>query len=317
MNIGTPNSSGTPPTRRVQVPAQVKKDVRTIAQTLEEALSVYQNPINIRATKDIPPKIHAWLDAFIKSHRDMEVFGSLGMTSYAPIGRPPGDLDAVVSDPMHVAHQIEQKLKMHGYDAFAVSHPWVGGWRVGYRDPQTGQEIWVADLHAKEKHKPNQPFPYYGSSREPVEVHGILVQDAADQLIRKANSIIDTEGILDHRAAKDIEDFVVIANTLLDSRELRARAKLEKVQEAKKAVQSMIKYAKSVKGANITRMRKDPIPASHERAVIQYARQNLDVDVRDIRISGGKVSHISRNGSKKPAPQKKDEYTSIMDYFFG
>jgi len=284
--------------------------VKTIAKTLNEGLSVYAYPVSIKKTKDIPPEIHAWLDNFLKTHPDTEVFGSLAMQSYAPHGRAPGDLDAVVDNPEHIARTIASKLKSHGYSAKAYPHPWKGGWQVAYKHKKTGEDIIVADLHAKGGH--NVRFTEYGYSKKPSRVHGMLIQEAEDQMLRKANSIVSKGGIGSHRAAKDLEDFIVIAMTLLDSKELRAQAKLAKVQQAKRELKKVIEYAGQIQGTNKKRMTADPIPDTLEKKVISYAKSNPDVDVRDIVILPNKIAHTTRVPKRNP-PEQAKRYPHVDD----
>lgn len=281
---------------RVLVPQTVKNSVKLVSKTLNEGLSLYSYPISVSQTKDIPKEIHVWLDSFIRSNPVLEVFGSLGMKSYAPHARKPGDLDAVVAYPEFVAQIVVSKLKKHGYNACASPHPWSGGWQVKIKTNIS--EVVVADLHSKQGHAVR--YAGYGFSKKPSKVNGILIQEAEDQLLRKANSIMHKEGVGSHRIAKDLEDFVVIANTMLDSKELRANAKLAKVQQAKTELAKVLAYAKRIEGTDLARMKKDPIPASVERKVIKYAVNNPEVDVRDIVKLPDKIAHTSRVPKRNP-----------------
>jgi len=298
---------------RISVPANIKASIKLVSKTLNEGLSVYAYPVSVTKTRDIPKEIHQWLDQFLKQRPETEVFGSLAMTSYAPHGRSPGDLDAVVDNPQHVANMIVQRLRQHGYKAKADPHPWKGGWQVKYRDA-SGQDVIIADLHAKGGH--NVQFTEYGFSKKPSKVHGMLIQEAEDQLLRKANSILSKEGVGAHRIAKDMEDFVVIANTMLDSKELRAEAKLEKVKQAKRELKKIIEHAKKIKGTNAKRMNADPIPDTMEKKVIAYAKKNPDVDVRDIVIMPNRITHTMRVPKRNPPetarryPKAEDKLTS-------
>lgn len=295
--------------KRIAVPQNIKKSVKLVSMTLNEGLSLYAYPISVSKTRDIPKQIHTWLDAFIKSKPNLEVFGSLAMQSYAPHGRTPGDLDAIVDNPEHVAMVIASELNRYGFNAKCAPHQWKGGWQVSYL--KNGVQTTIADLHPKNNH--NVQYAQYGFTKKPSKVQGVLIQESEDQLLRKANEIMRQDGVGGHRIAKDLEDFVVIANTMLDSKVLRAQAKLEKVKQAKKELAKIVTYAKSVKGIDAQarkRMIKDPIPATLEKRVITYAKAHPEIDVRDIVKLPNMISHTTRVPKRNP-PELASTYPPV------
>lgn len=287
------------------VPKTIKNSIKLVSKTLNEGLSLYAHPVSVKKTKDIPKEIHDWLNTFIRSN-PVEIFGSLGMQSYAPHARKPGDLDAVVDNPEYIARTITSKLQAHGYDAMTYRHPWKGGWQVKIR--KNNIDTIVADLHPKQGHTVR--YAEYGFTKKPSMIDGVLIQEAEDQLLRKANNIMHKQGVGSHRIAKDVEDFVVIANTMLDSKQLRAQAKMAQVTQAKKELAKILEYAKKIKGADISRMKKDPIPAKIEKKVVAYAVANPDIDVRDIVKMPGKVTHTPRVPKRNP-PELAKNYPHV------
>jgi hypothetical protein len=298
------------PITYIPVPKTIKNSIKLVSKTLNEGLSLYAHPVSVKKTKDIPKEIHDWLNTFIRSN-PVEIFGSLGMQSYAPHARKPGDLDAVVDNPEYIARTITSKLQAHGYDAMTYRHPWKGGWQVKIR--KNNIDTVIADLHPKQGHTVR--YAEYGFTKKPSLVGGVLIQEAEDQLLRKANNIMHKQGVGSHRIAKDVEDFVVIANTMLDSKQLRAQAKMAQVTQAKKELAKILEYAKSVKGIDAQskkRMVKDPIPAALEKRVIAYAKSNPEIDVRDIVKLPNMISHTTRVPKRNP-PELADMYPSVAE----
>jgi hypothetical protein len=251
-----------------------------VMRTLTDQFSVYQKPVSAKQGADIPREVHAWLDRFLKTN-NAEVFGSLAMQSYAHNPRTPKDLDLVTENPGLVANYLVAELRRAGYKAKAEDHPWIGGYAVKMLK-RDGTEVTVADVHSMAKHLVKHEV--YGESRLPLRVGGMRVQVAEDQLYRKGNSLFGKnaaggDGPEPHRAEKDLQDFVVIARTLLDSKKLQGQADLKKVAQAEKALALLARHASAIPGVSKTTIRADPIPAADEKKFIRHAVQNPEIDV--------------------------------------
>lgn len=293
------------PTRQAGGTADLRKAGILVMKTLTDQFSVYQKPVTTAKAKDVPKEVHAFLDRFLKTN-NAEVFGSLAMQSYTHVSRQPGDLDVVVQNPRFVAGHIADKLRRAGYRASVVEHPWFGSYAVKIALPG-GNTVSVADVHDMDRHLVRHEV--HGESRLPLPVGGMRVQAPEDQLLRKGNSLFGKNpkggfGPAPHRAEKDLQDFLVIARTLLDSKKLQGQADLRKVQEAEKALRYLTDHAAEFPGVDMKKIRTDPIPAAHERAFIRAAVANPEIDVEDLAFTGpGAISNVNRE--PKPLRPKR------------
>ena len=291
---GTPKKK--PPTRQQAKTADLRKAGLLVMKTLTDQFSVYQKPVSTKQAKDIPKEVHAFLDRFLKTN-NAEVFGSLAMQSYTHISRTPGDLDVVVQNPQYVAQYIANELRRAGHRAVVEQHPWIGGFAVKVVR-KDGTSVAVADVHDMSRHLVRHEV--YGESRLPLRAGGMRVQAPEDQLLRKGNSLFGTNskgvaGPEAHRAEKDLQDFVVIARTLLDSKKLQGEADLQKVREAEKALRYLEQHATGIPGVNAKKVRADPIPAADERRFVRHAVANPEIDVEDLAFTGkGRIENVRR-----------------------
>jgi hypothetical protein len=291
---GTPKKK--PPARQQAQSAGLRKAGLLVMKTLTDQFSVYQKPVSTKQTKDIPKEVHAFLDRFLKT-TDAEVFGSLAMQSYTHASRAPGDLDVVVQNPQYVAQYIANELRRAGHRAVVEQHPWAGGYAVKVARPD-GSTVAVADVHDMSRHLVKHEV--YGESRLPLRAGGMRIQAPEDQLLRKGNSLFginsrEAFGPEPHRAEKDLQDFLVIARTLLDSKKIQGQADLKKVEQAEKALRYLETHAASVPGVSMAKVRADPIPAKHEQAFIKHAVANPEIDVEDLAFTGeGRIENVRR-----------------------
>lgn len=318
---GTPKKK--PPARQQAKTADLRKAGLLVMKTLTDQFSVYQKPVSTKQAKDIPKEVHAFLDRFLKTN-NAEVFGSLAMQSYTHISRTPGDLDVVVPNPQYVATYIAGELRRAGYRTAVVQHPWFGSYAVKVVR-KDGTSVAVADVHDMSRHLVRHEV--YGESRLPLRAGGMRVQAPEDQLLRKGNSLFGTNskgvaGPEAHRAEKDLQDFLVIARTLLDSKKLQGEADLRKVKEAEKALRYLADHAASFAGVNQKKIRADPIPAKHEKAFIRHAVANPEIDVEDLAFTGdGRIENVRREPKplrpNRPLRSFKEETGGGPLGFFG
>lgn len=310
--------------RKPPATAELRKAGLLVMKTLTDQFSVYQKPVTTAKAKDIPKEVHDFLDRFLKTN-NAEVFGSLAMQSYTHVSRQPGDLDVVVPNPRFVAGHIADRLRRAGYRASVVEHPWFGSYAVKITLPN-GTSVSVADVHDMDRHLVKHGV--YGESRLPLPVGGMRVQAPEDQLLRKGNSLFGKNpkggfGPAPHRAEKDLQDFLVIARTLLDSKKLQGEADLQKVKEAEKALRYLTEHAAQFGGIDQKKIRADPIPAAHERAFIRAAVANPEIDVEDLAFVGpDKIENVNREPKPlRPArrlrsQEEATERRGVMDLRF-
>lgn len=264
-------------------------DGMTILKTVSDETSVVSKELKTTDAGNVPDRAAASLDKYIRSIDKHELYGSLAMKSRTFAARKPNDVDIVVNQPKKVALDVRHIMQRTGSKARIESNPEFNSHVVQVKK---GKE-WVdaVDIHPLQEHKVK--FDVYGKSLPPSIVKGVKVQRAADQLLRKANSVMGYNpkekrmGPAEHRRYKDVVDFVTTSRLLLDSKQLKAEAELEQVKTGRKALVSWRKHARSLKKHDTkkSKISKDPIPEYREQQFIRYARLNPSVDVDSISLN--------------------------------
>lgn len=271
----------------------------TVVKVLADEYTVYSaSPETINAINvpdDVEPEIYKHLKG-LPAH---EVYGSVPAKAQSPVARNPSDIDMVVPDPKSTAHTIKQLLGSRGYKTNVKSNPSFGSYVVQVE--KNGEFVDAADIHPLEGHYGT--YDVHGESLAPMKVNDIYVQRAADQLMRKGNSVLGFNkkdgkwGPANHRELKDTVDFVTNARTLLDSKKLQVLAELKQVEKAEKALKIWEGRAKQIKGFDPKEhpVGKDPIPDKYEKKFISHAQNNPDVAVNSIVIGPrGKITVTKR-----------------------
>lgn len=261
-------------------------DGMTILKTVSDETSVVSKELKTTDAANVPDRSAAQLDRYIRSIDKHELYGSLAMKSRTFAARKPNDVDIVVNQPKKVALDVKRIMQRTGVKARIESNPQFNSHVV---QVMKGKEcVDAVDIHPLQEHKVK--FDVYGESLPPSIVKGVKVQRAADQLLRKANSVMGYNpkekrmGPAEHRRYKDVVDFVTTSRLLLDSKQLKAEAELEQVKSGRKALGSWRRHARSLKehDAKKSKIGKDPIPEYREQQFIRYARLNPSLDVDSI-----------------------------------
>lgn len=278
-----------------------------ILKTVGNETSVITKPLKTTNAANVPDKAAPAIDKFIQSMGKHELYGSLAMNSRTYHTRAPQDVDIVVKNPRMTAVKVKQIMQRSGSKARIESNPQFNSHVVQVK--KKGEWVDAVDIHPIQEH--NVKFDVYGKSLPPTTIKGVKVQRAADQLLRKANAVMqynDKEGRMgppSHRRKKDVVDFVTTSRLLLDSKQLKAEAELEQVKEARKALTVWRKHARRVRGRK-GGVGRDPIPEYREQQFIDYARNNPSMNVDSISLNAR---------GARGAPSKKTRYNGSRKMF--
>jgi len=275
-------------------------DGMIILETVGHENSAVTKKLKSTDAANVPDITANTLDKYLENNPAHEVYGSLAMQTHTFGGRKPADIDVVVGNPRKAANDVNRIMRCKGIKTNIVSNPEFNSFVVQVE--KNKEMVDAVDIHPIEGHRGK--YDVFGQSLPPLRTNGINVQVAADQLLRKANSVMaknkDQFGPPAHRALKDTTDFITTSRLLLDSKELEAKAELKRVAKARKALQSWKRHARTLEGynPNKTPIGKDPIPETHEKRFINYALKNPEIDVDNIRLTKKSVKKIK----DKPAP---------------
>lgn len=151
-----------------------------------------------------------------------------------------------------------------------------------------GEWVDALDIHPLKGHA--GAYDFYGGSHAPVAQNGINIQRAADQLLRKANAVMQKGGAPAHRELKDTRDFVTTAKMLLASMKIRTVAQQAKARSVKAAIKVWEEHLKTIKGAPKPAKRKQ-ISKTKQKQYVDRALTIPDVDMEDITfVSATKIS---------------------------
>lgn len=264
--------------------AEKRKAGMIILRTVEDEVSVMQTTPKSTFASNVPDAAATDIDKYIKQSKGHELYGSLAMRSRNFSARTPEDIDIAVRNPTRVAHDLKRIIERKGKKAKITTNP---QWKSHVVQVKKGDEFVDAiDIHPIDGHTPDQ-YDVYGAPKKPRRIAGINTQTAADQLLRKANSVMAKGGPAPKRAKKDTVDFITTARVLLDSKQLQAEAEMQRVKTGRKALKVWEREANAL-GA--TGYRKDPIPERREREFISFAGDNPKADVDNIKLGRRGVS---------------------------
>lgn len=276
------------------------KDGMTILNTIGNETSVISKPLKTIHASNIPDRAAPSLDRYVKSINKHELYGSLAMESHTFHSRKPQDVDIVVNQPKKVAVDVRRIMQRSGSKARIESNPEFNSHVVQVK--KKGEWVDAVDIHPLQDH--NVKFDVYGKSLPPRIIKGVKVQRAADQLLRKANAVMQYNkkegrmGAPAHRREKDVTDFVTTSRLLLDSKELKAEAELAQVKVARKALTSWKRHARDVRGRK-GGIGRDPIPEYREQQFIKYATDNPNTNVDSISLNNKGALGAPRKNTKR------------------
>jgi len=297
--------------KRTKAEEQRYQDGMIILRTVADETSVVVKELKTTDAANVPDRAAPSLDRYIRSINKHELYGSLAMQARAFGARKPNDVDIVVMQPKKVALDVRHIMQRSGSKARIESNPQFNSHVVQVK--KKGEWVDAVDIHPLQEHKVK--FDVHGKSLPPRIIKGVKVQRAADQLLRKANSVMGYDekekrmGASEHRRHKDVVDFVTTSRLLLDSKQLKAEAELAQVKEARKALGSWKQHARSLK-VDKGKIGKDPIPEYREQQFIRYARLNPSVDVDSISLN-------QKGALGAPSKKTKRSYGSRCMVKFG
>lgn len=253
-------------------------------------------------SKEAGKEIDKWLQ-----QNEHNIYGSLPTKKQMFKSREAKDIDLAVENPRATATALKRILDKKGkYPTKIIKSP--GGKRYAVQVKKNGKWIDAADIHSIGLYYGN--YSVYGSTLPPLNQNGLNIQKLADQLLRKANSVMAEDpatgkfGPKPERAIKDTADFINVAKMLIASKEVRAKATLKRVEEAKKAISVWERYYNSIKGRK-RKIRKKPVSAKRKKKFTEFALEHPAAPVKDIVFTTKGIKHKKSTSTTKKKYHKK------------
>ena len=289
--------------KRTQPNAYTRRSAaKTIVQILGDEFSVVATPLSHVDVKNIPNTAEPAVRRWIKQHARHEVYGSAAMATHQIHARQPQDLDLVIDDPRRAANALAGVMRAKGVKCRVVPSKSVGSFIV--QTQNKGRWVDALDIHPLKGH--TGTYDFYGQSQSPLTQNGINIQRAADQLLRKANSLMQKGGPAAHRELKDTMDFVTTAKMLLASMETRTAAQQARTKKVKEAIKVWEAYLKTIKGAPKSMKRKQ-ISKTKKKQFVDKAVAIPDVDVDAL------VFVSEKRVTARKHPEQKKTILEIMN----
>lgn len=273
------------------------------------ATTIVRKKVSSGDAATIPKNAGSKIDEWLRNNKHI-LYGSLPMKQQMFKSRPAKDVDLAVEHPREAAQRLNTILANKTKLKTRIIHS-KGMKRYAVQVKSKGGE-WIdaIDIHTIGMFYGD--YDVYGSTLPPYSQKGIQIQTLADQLLRKANSVLAIDkktgrfGATPDRELKDVTDFVNVSKMLIESKELRARASLARVKEGRKAIKIWEDYARKLEGyGGQKKVFKDQIPTKKEKKFIDYALKHPEHDVRDLVFTDGKVipkTHKKKVGRKVVSP---------------
>lgn len=260
----------------------------TIVKVLDDELSVVAKPLSQVDIVNIPDRVEPAVRNWIRKHAGThEVYGSAAMATHQITGRKPADLDIVINNPNAAARSIATVMRKGGVKCKVTPSQSAGAYVVQTYLRSEWQD--ALDIHPLTGH--SGAYEFHGQSKPPMTKNGIRIQQASDQLLRKANSVTGartdgTMGAAPARELKDTRDFVANARLLLASMETRTKAQTARARRVRAAITVWERHLKTMKGAPAKPKRK-PVSKTRTKRFTQKARANPTVELEDLIFAGG------------------------------
>lgn len=272
----------TPPTDK-----QRRTAAMTIVKTLDDELSVVAKPLALVDIQNIPNRVEPAVRNWLRSHGNHEVYGSAAMATHQITGRQPADLDIVITNPNAAARGLAAVMRRGGVKCRVVPSQSAGAYIVQTYLRQDWQD--AVDIHPVRGHA--GAYEFYGQSSPPMTKNGIRIQRAADQLLRKANSVTGTRtdgsmGAAPARELKDTRDFVANARLLLASMETKTAGEIARARKVRAAIAVWERHLRAMPGAPAKPKRK-AISKTRKTRYTQKSRANPGVELDNLIFAGG------------------------------
>ena len=298
-----------------------------IVELASSARSLVRKKVSSTHARTISNQLGKAIDEWLAKQSDHTIYGSLPASRQSFRARKPADLDIAVDDPAKAAVEIADIFKKkYRKPINVVSSP--GGHRFAIQIKVDNEWVDAVDIHKSGMFY--QKYEVYGSTMDPYKQNKLKIQRLCDQLLRKGNSVMKYDvftgfGPKPERALKDTVDFVNIARTLIESKEVRQLADIERkknitkaqkilteIKKAKAALKIWESHARDIQSyGKKYKIFRDAIPDDRERKFIAHAKKYPSTPVKDLVFTNGKIETIPF----KQVKVKKKRTKQVFDYY--
>lgn len=276
------------------------------------ATTIVRKKVSSGDAATIPKNAGSKIDEWLHSNEHI-LYGSLPMRGQMYKSRMPNDVDIAVRHPKEAAIRLNTILANKSKLKTKITHneQWKS-YAIKVKS-KNGEWIDAIDIHLLASF--SEDYDVYGSTVPPYSQKGLKIQTLADQLLRKANSVLAIDkktgrvGAPPNRELKDVVDFINVSKMLIESKELRAKTSLARVKKAREEIRIWEDYARKLEGYGTQKkVFKDQISTKKEKKFISYALEYPEHDVQDLVFSDTKV--IVKTHKKKGDRKVRSPYST-------
>ena len=288
----------------------------TIVRFASTARTLVRKNVSSAHATTISKKSGEAIDNWLRKQPRHIIYGSLPSYRQSFQSRKPVDLDLAVDDLKEATTEILEIFKKTSRKESRIKQT-----RYGYNIQVKTNETWITAVDIHKLGTYHRKY-IHGSTLEPYEKDKLIIQRITDQVLRKADSVMEQRIIKPKRHLKDVVDFINISKLLIKSKKIRQLAKIAKGKGIKKAEQILIEakearealkiweqYARNLKDyGKKHRIKRATIPENKEEQFITFAKANPKIPVENLMFTNGSIEKVER------MPKQKEE--SFASVFF-
>jgi len=287
----------------------------TIVRFASTARTLVRKNVSSAHATTISKKTGEAIDNWLRKQTGHIIYGSLPSYRQSFQARKPVDLDLVVDDLKEAATEILELFKKTSKKESRIKQT-----KYGYciQTKTNGAWITAVDIHKLGTYHRKY---VHGSTLEPYKKDKLIIQRITDQVLRKADSVMEQRIIKPKRHLKDVVDFINISKLLIESKEIRQLAKIAKGKKVKEANQILVEakeardalkiweqYARAIKDyGKKHRIKKAVIPPQKKEQFIAFAKSNPKIAVENLMFTNGSIEKV-----EKMPKQKEDFFRSVF-----
>ena len=288
----------------------------TIVRFASTARTLVRKNVSSAHATTISKKTGEAIDTWLRKQPEHVIYGSLPSYRQSFQARKPVDLDLVVNDLREAATEILEIFKKKSQKESRIKQT-QRGYTIQVKT--NGDWITAVDIHKLGTYHRKY---IHGSTLEPYEKDKLNIQRITDQVLRKADSVMEQRIVKPKRHLKDVVDFINISKLLIESRKIRQLAKIAKgkkikeanrilieAKEAREALKVWEQYARTLEDyGKKYRIKRKTIPENKEEQFIAFAKANPKIPVENLMFTNGSIEKV-----EKMPKQKEDFFAS--DFF--
>ena len=279
----------------------------TIVKFASTARTLVRKNVSSAHATTISKKTGKAIDEWLRKQPGQIIYGSLPSYRQSFQSRKPIDLDLAVNNLKEAATEILEIFKTTSQKKSQIKQT-----KYGYCIQIKPNGTWTTAVDIHKLGTYHRKY-IHGSTLEPYKKDKLNIQRLTDQVLRKADSVMERRMTKPKRHLKDVVDFINISKLLIASKEVRQLAKIAKDKNIKAANKILIEakktrealkvweqYARTLKNYGIEhRIKRTSIPPIKKEQFIAFAKANPKIPVENLMFTNTNIEKVERMPKQK------------------